>query len=73
MIVSHFKAITKITHVSNSLQNLVQPLISCQEVIQNKFHADLKNPLRGFRDSELRKKHGKSLDTACWQWYSLHE
>ena len=44
MIVSHLKAITQITHVSISLQNLVQPLISCQEVIPNKFHADLESP-----------------------------
>jgi len=38
------KPITQITHVSNRLQNLVQSLISCQEVIPNKFHADLESP-----------------------------
>jgi len=49
MIVSHLKAITQITHVSNSLQDLVQPLICCQEVIPNKFYVDLGNPLASVR------------------------
>jgi len=39
----------------------MQTLISCQEVIQNIFYADLDNSLHWFGNSELRKSIEKVL------------